>query len=208
MSLPAITGLYAVTPDWVDTGRLITACNLALKGGARVLQYRNKPASQAQRLEHALGLSAICRKAGATFIINDDVNLALEVDADGVHLGRDDGDIAAARKRLGRTKRLGASCYNRIELATAAAAAGADHLAFGSMFPSATKPGAVRASPELFGQARRLGLPLVAIGGITAQNAASVITAGADAIAVISELFDAEDIEAKAGDFAALFLHA
>ena len=205
MSLPAIAGLYAITPDWADTGRLVSACLQALQGGARVLQYRNKTTSHAQRLEHALGLSAICRRAGATFIVNDDVELALEVDADGVHLGRDDGDIAAARKRLGRDKRLGASCYNRIELAVAAAAAGADHLAFGSMFLSATKPGAVRAGHELFGQARHLGLTLVAIGGITTQNAASVVAAGADALAVIGDLFEADDIEAKARSFASLF---
>lgn len=205
MSLPAIAGLYAITPDWTDTARLLIACNQALKGGARVLQYRNKKAGRALRLEHALGLSAICRKAGATFIVNDDIELALEVDADGVHLGQEDGDIAAARKRLGRGKRLGASCYNRVELATKAAAAGADHIAFGSMFVSSTKPRAVRASPALFGQARALGLPMVAIGGITVGNAPDVIAAGADALAVISDLFDAADIEAKAREFAALF---
>lgn len=205
MSLPAVAGLYAITPEWTDTGRLVTACHQALKGGARVLQYRNKSTNRAQRLEHALCLSAICRKTGATFIVNDDVDLALEVDADGVHLGRDDGDIAAARKRLGRDKRIGASCYNQIELAVAAAAAGADHLAFGSMFLSGTKPGAVRANPELFGQARQLGLPLVAIGGITTQNAAGVIASGADAVAVIRDLFEADNIEAKARSFTALF---
>jgi thiamine-phosphate pyrophosphorylase len=205
MSLPAIAGLYAITPDWTDTVRLLAACNQALKGGARVLQYRNKNAAKPLRLEHALGLSAICRKAGAAFIVNDDIDLALEVEADGVHLGQEDGDLAAARKRLGRGRCLGASCYNRIELATTAAAAGADHVAFGSMFVSSTKPEAVRASPALFGQARALGLPMVAIGGITAQNAGEVITAGASAIAVISDLFDAVDIEAKAREFAALF---
>jgi len=205
MSLPAIAGLYAITPDLTDTAQLLTACGRALSGGARVLQYRNKKAGRALRLEHALALSAICRKAGVTFIVNDDVDLALEVDADGVHLGRADGNLAAARRRIGRGKRLGASCYDRLALAEAAAAAGADHIAFGSMFPSATKPGAVRASPALFGQARGLGLSMVAIGGITAENAGTVIAAGADAIAVIGALFEAGDIEARARDLAALF---
>jgi thiamine-phosphate pyrophosphorylase len=200
-----IGGLYAITPEWDDTVRLLGDCALALQGGARVLQYRNKNAGAARRLEHALGLSALCRKAGAVFIVNDDVDLALEVDADGVHLGQDDGDIALARRRMGARKYLGASCYDRLELAEAAVAAGADHIAFGSMFASATKPGAVRAAMELFGRARGLGLPMVAIGGITRENAPTVVAAGASAIAVISNLFEAADIEAQARSFAALF---
>lgn len=205
MKAAAIRGLYAITPDWPDSTRLFKAVVAALAGGARVLQYRNKKAKPALRLEQALGLSALCGKAGATFIVNDDVELALEVDADGVHLGATDGDIGRARKRMGPRKLIGASCYNRLELAAPALAAGADHLAFGSVFASATKPGAVRAPLDLFGQARHLSVPLVAIGGITTDNAASLIAAGASAVAVIGNLFDADDIEARARSFSGMF---
>jgi thiamine-phosphate pyrophosphorylase len=202
---PHIAGLYAVTPDWDDTARLIVAVAQAIAGGARVVQYRNKRARAAQRLEHALALSAVCAKAGATFIVNDDVELALQVDADGAHLGATDGDLAAARRRLGPTKRLGASCYDRLDRARAALAAGADHVAFGSAFASGTKPGAVRAPHTLYGAGAALGAPVVAIGGITHANAADVIAAGADAVAVIGDLFDAPDIAARAAQFARLF---
>ena len=205
MNATAIRGLYAITPGWADSARLFKAVVATLAGGARVLQYRNKQAQPALRLEQALGLSALCGKAGATFIINDDVELALEVDAHGVHLGETDGDIARARKRMGPSKLIGASCYNRFELAAPALAAGADHLAFGSVFVSGTKPGAVRAPLDLFGQARHLSVPLVAIGGITTDNAASLIAAGASAVAVIGNLFDADDIETRARVFAGLF---
>lgn len=201
-----IAGLYAITPDIADTGRLLVAARAAVEGGARVVQYRNKKASATRRLEHAIGLAAVCEKFGALFIVNDDVRLAAEVDADGVHLGRDDGDIAAARKRLGPKKFIGASCYDDLARARAAQEAGADHLAFGSVFASGTKPGAVRAPLSLFAAARGLGLPLVAIGGITAANAAEVVNAGADAVAVISDLFDAPDIRARAEQFSRLFI--
>lgn len=200
-----IAGLYVITPDWRDTVKLLLAAKAALEGGAKVLQYRNKVAPAGQRLEHALGLSALCNKFGATFIVNDHLDLALEVDADGLHLGGTDGDLRAARKKLGKGKLLGASCYNRLELAQAAREAGADHIAFGAMFSSTSKPGAVRAPLELFTQARPLGLPMVAIGGITLDNAAPVIEAGADAVAVISDVFDAPDIGARARQLAALF---
>ena len=198
-------GLYVITPDWRDTVKLLLAAKAALEGGAKVLQYRNKVATSGQRLEHALALAALCDKFGAIFIINDHLELALEVDADGLHLGGTDGDLRAARKKLGEGKLLGASCYDRLDLAQAARAAGADHLAFGSIYASPSKPAAVRAPMELFGQARGLGLPLVAIGGITADNASPVIAAGADAVAVISDIFEAPDITARARQFAALF---
>ena len=203
----AIAGLYAITPEIDDTARLLIAVRAAVEGGARVVQYRNKLASKAKRLEHAIGLAAVCEKFGALFIVNDDVELALKVDADGVHLGQSDGDLARARKRLGTSGLLGASCYGDLALAQAAVHAGAGHIAFGSMFASPTKPGAVRAPHTLFAEARArgIGCPLVAIGGITLSNAHAVITAGADAIAVISDLFDAPDIRARAQQFAALF---
>jgi len=200
-----IRGLYLITPDWRDTVKLLLAAKAALEGGAKVLQYRNKVVSAGQRLEHALALSALCNKFGATFIINDHLDLALEVDADGVHLGGEDGDLRAARKKLGGGKLLGASCYNRLELARAAQEAGADHIAFGSIYASPSKPSAVRASLDLFGQASSLGLPMVAIGGITADNAPPVVAAGAHALAVISDIFDAPDIGARARRFSALF---
>jgi thiamine-phosphate pyrophosphorylase len=200
-----IAGLYAITPDWDDTARLLRAANAALDGGARVLQYRNKKASAARRLEQALGLSALCRRAGALLIVNDLVELALEVDAEGVHLGATDGDIAAARRRIGTSRWLGVSCYNRLELAGAALAAGADHVAFGSVFASATKPGAVRAPLDLFARARHLNVPLVAIGGITADNAREVVAAGASAVAVIGDLFESPDPKSRARQFCDIF---
>jgi thiamine-phosphate pyrophosphorylase len=139
-------------------------------------------------------------------IVNDDLWLALEVDAAGVHLGRDDGDLAAARGRLSFGKLLGASCYDRLDHAARAVAAGADYVAFGSVFASPTKPAAVRAPLTLFGEAkRRLGVPLVAIGGITLENARAVVEAGADSLAVITALFEADDIAARARGFTALF---
>lgn len=201
-----IAGLYAITPEIDDTGALLSQVRAALEGGARIVQYRNKQSNGARRLEHALGLSALCAHLGATFIINDDVALAREVDADGVHLGKTDGDLRAARKQLGPRKLLGASCYNQVELARDAVAQGADHIAFGSVFVSSTKPGAVRAELALFAQARALGVPMVAIGGITHDNASAVVAAGADAVAVISDLFSAPDVRVRAKQFSSLFL--
>ena len=200
-----LAGLYAITPDEPDTGILVRKVGQALQGGASALQYRNKTAGPELRLEQGRTLAGICREAGAAFIVNDDLALALELDADGLHLGADDGDLAEARRRLGRDKLLGASCYNRIELAEAAALAGADYLAFGSVFTSGTKPAAVRAPLGIFAEVRRnFPLPLVAIGGITLQNAPQVFAAGADAVAVISALFDAGDIAERAASFTRL----
>jgi len=199
-------GLYAVTPDEADTSQLIAKVRLALAGGAVAVQYRNKSAGPTLRRAQAAALAEICREAGAPLIVNDDVTLALEVGAAGVHLGREDGELAAARSRLGPAKLLGASCYNRIDLAVAAAGGGADYVAFGAMFASPTKPAARGAPLALLGDARRrTGLPVVAIGGITLDNAAGVVAAGADALAVISALFAAEDIAARARAFQELF---
>jgi thiamine-phosphate pyrophosphorylase len=197
-----LAGLYAVTPDEPRTDILLRKVGDALSGGASVVQYRNKTASPALRLEQGRALAALCRAAGVTFIVNDDTALALELDADGAHLGARDGDLAEAKRRLGQAKLLGASCYDRIELAEAAVKAGVDYLAFGSVFSSGTKPGAVRAPLAIFAEARRcFALPLVAIGGITLQNAPQVFAAGADAVAVISAIFDAADIVASAAGF-------
>jgi thiamine-phosphate pyrophosphorylase len=199
-------GLYALTPDAPDTAVLLAEVRAAIAGGATSVQYRNKQASARLREEQALTLAILCRGAGIPLLVNDDIELALAVEADGVHLGRDDGDLAAARRRLGSGRLLGASCYDRLELAGHAVAAGADYVAFGSMFASPTKPAAVRAPLALLGAARRLGVRVVAIGGITLENAPEAIAAGADALAVITALFDAGDIAARARAFSDLFV--
>lgn len=201
-----LAGLYAITPDEARTEVLVRKVALALQGGASVVQYRNKTAGPELQREQGRALAALCRAEGAAFVINDNLALALELDADGVHLGGEDGDLAEARRRLGTDKLLGASCYDRMELAEAAVQAGVDYLAFGSVFSSVTKPGAVRAPLALFAEARRsFALPLVAIGGITLQNAHQVFAAGADAVAVISALFDADDIAERAAGFTRLY---
>jgi thiamine-phosphate pyrophosphorylase len=200
-----LAGLYAITPDEPRTDILVGKVGQALRGGASVVQYRNKSARPELRLEQARALATLCREASACFIVNDDLALALELDADGVHLGGEDGDLALARKKLRPGKLLGASCYDRIELAQAAVQANVDYLAFGSVFGSVTKPAAVRAPLAIFADARRrFSLPLVAIGGITLQNAPQVFAAGADAVAVISALFDAGDITERAAGFTRL----
>jgi thiamine-phosphate pyrophosphorylase len=201
-----IRGLYAITPDESDTVELLRKVRLALSGGARVLQYRNKAADAALRLEQAIALRKLTLEFSVTLIVNDDAMLAQQVDADGVHLGGEDGSVAAARAVLGRSgKLIGVSCYNRMVLAHEAVRQGADYVAFGSFFASAVKPGAVSASPDLLRQARReIALPLVAIGGITAHNGAQLLEAGADALAVISAVFGAADIQDAARQFANL----
>ena len=201
-----IAGLYAVTPDLADTADLCRRVCAVLDGGARVLQYRNKTASPELRLEQAHALQRLCQSRKVALIINDHLELALQTGAAGLHLGGDDGDLVAARTALGPDRLLGASCYDRLELAERALAAGADHVAFGSFFASGVKPGAVRPPPALLGEAKhRLRAPVVAIGGITAANAKSLIDAGADAVAVISAVFAAPDVEAAARDIQSLF---
>lgn len=201
-----IAGLYAITPDIADTHDLLLRTRAAVSGGARLLQYRNKTASPALRHEQALALQQLCVELGVPLIINDHLDLALAVDAAGLHLGGNDGDIAAARARLGPGKLLGASCYDRIELAQSAVDAGADHIAFGSFFASSVKPDAVRPPLDLIIRAKKqFRLPLVAIGGITTHNAPQLIAAGVDAVAVISAVFTAPDVAAAAREFQNLF---
>ena len=201
-----IKGFYAVTPDEADTVTLCAMVHAALEGGASAIQYRNKIADHALRREQALALAAPCRQHGVPLIINDHLDLALDIGADGLHLGAEDGDIAAARRALGPSRLLGASCYNRFELALAARDAGADHMAFGAAFASTTKPDAVSAPLALYARAHEtLGVPVVAIGGITETNAAPLIAAGVDALAVITALFGAPDITAAARRFISLF---
>jgi thiamine-phosphate pyrophosphorylase len=198
--------LYAVTPDLDDTRRLLALVDAALAGGATAIQYRHKTAGPALKRAQIEALLQITRQRGAPLIVNDELELALELGADGVHLGRDDGDLAAARARLGSERILGVSCYNEPARAEAARAAGADYLAFGSVYPSGVKPGAVRAPLSLIAQVRAAcDLPLVAIGGITVDNAPAVIDAGADAVAIISAVFGAADVRAAAQEISRLF---
>jgi thiamine-phosphate pyrophosphorylase len=203
---PGINGLYAITPDQPDTEILLHQVLLALQGGAHILQYRNKQAGEALREKQALALRAMTREHGALLIINDDAQLARQVDADGVHLGRGDASLQVARVLLGDHKIIGISCYNQLPLAREAVAAGADYVAFGAFFPSPTKPEAATADTELLYQAHHeLGVPVVAIGGITARNGAALVEAGADALAVITAVFEAPDVRAAAQEFTALF---
>jgi len=201
-----LRGLCAITPDWPDTRRLLTASEAILAGGCRILQYRNKTARPSRRQEQAVALRGLTRRFAARLIINDDVDLALFCDADGVHLGEDDGELGAARGRLGAGKILGASCYQDLELARRAARAGADYLAFGSFFASPTKPQARRADPSVLIAARlETGLPVCAIGGISLDNAAPLLAAGADLLAVITALYGAADPAQAATKFTQLF---
>ena len=201
-----ISGLYAVTPDSNDTPDLLARVEAALAGGARLLQYRNKTASPALRLIQGRALLALCWEYQVPFIINDHLDLALALDADGLHLGTDDGSLPEARSRLGDGKILGASCYDRLDNALDAQRAGADYVAFGSFFPSSVKPGAVQAPLSLLREAKqRLSVPVVAIGGITLDNAPQLVAAGADGAAVISALFGTPDVRTAARSFSALF---
>lgn len=200
-----LQGLYAITPDGSDSRRLLTVSEQILSSGCRVLQYRNKRASACHRAEQAGALRQLTRRYDALLIVNDAVDLALAVEADGVHLGADDGDLAAARAQIPATMWLGASCYQSLETAQAARAAGADYIAFGSFFPSPTKPQARRAGLELLIAGKDLGCPVCAIGGITVDNAPPLIAAGADCLAVISALFDAPDPAQATRQFISLF---
>jgi thiamine-phosphate pyrophosphorylase len=200
--LPA-RGLYAITdgprPD------LHAAVEGALAGGAAIVQYRDKSGDGERRRTEAADLLAMCRRFGVPLIVNDDVELAAAVGADGVHLGEHDGDIDAARTRLGAAAIIGVSCYDSLDRARQLAAAGADYLAFGAFFPSPTKPLARRAHASLLRDAKSLGLPLVAIGGITPDNAQPLIEAGANFIAAISGVFAASDPSTAARSYANLF---
>ena len=197
-----IKGLYGITVNGDDNVEANVAA--ALAGGTQVIQYRDKSSSEEEKYNIALKLKNLCRDK-AIFIINDDVTLAKAVDADGVHLGKNDSDLTNARRLLG-DKIIGVSCYNQLSLAEQAQAAGADYIAFGRFFTSTTKPSAVQASVDLIKHAKQsLDIPVVAIGGITVNNADTLINAGADAIAVINGLFMQPDIRQTAKTFNKLF---
>jgi thiamine-phosphate pyrophosphorylase len=208
MRIDRLRGLYAVTPDQRDTARLCAMVGAAIDGGATAIQYRNKTAVPALQREQAQTLARLCRQRGALFIVNDDATLANEVDADGVHLGEDDVAIAQARSQVEEGRIVGVSCYDDLARAQALASGGADYIAFGSFFPSRVKPDARRADVSLVRAAKSLGLPVVAIGGITAENAPLLVDAGIDAVAVISDVFahdDLADVTRAAARIAACF---
>ena len=196
-------GLYALTPDSLAASpQLVAQVLAAIAGGAALVQYRDKTARAGLRESRARALVQACHPRGVPLIVNDDVGLAAQVGAAGVHLGRDDGDLATARALLGPARIIGVSCYDSIALARAAVAAGADYVAFGSCYASATKPKAVRCPLDVLRQAHlELAVPIVAIGGITAENAQPLLAAGAHFLAVMGALFDSPDTTAAARAF-------
>ena len=202
-----IAGLYAITRETDDTAQLLAAVAAALRGGAKTVQYRDKSGDVARQHEQASELLHLCHRHEVPLIINDSLRLADLVGADGVHLGCDDGSVREARIILGHDRIVGVSCYQSLPLALAAQDAGADYVAFGRFFVSATKPNAAQAELSLLHQAaHQIHRPIVAIGGVTLDNAERLIMAGADAVAVVGGLFDSDDIEDTAQQFADLFL--
>ena len=204
--LPA-RGLYAITPDEdLPPTDLAAAVSESIAGGAAIVQYRRKSLPRAKALREAIALQNLCASRDVTFIVNDDIDLALACRADGVHLGRDDGDWESLARNPTRSLLLGISCYDSLDRAREACAAGADYVAFGSFFPSLTKPQATRCSLDLLRQARHeLQIPIVAIGGISQENGHTLIAAGADFLAVISGVFGQSDIRSAAARYASLF---
>lgn len=208
--LPGFSGLYVITrplPGGPDA--LAKAVDRAMAGGAVMVQYREKSADQARREQEAKAVLETCRRRRVPLVINDDLELARKIGADGAHLGREDATVQAARQSLGAHAIVGVSCYNELARAQAAERAGASYVAFGSFFPSPTKPGAVRATPDLLQEARKqVALPLCAIGGITPANGGELVDAGADLLAVASGVFEAGDIHDAARRYAGLFKNA
>ena len=201
-----IKGVYALTPDSLHTDELSGRVRSACVGGISVLQYRNKVADAPLRLAQALALREVTTEFGVTFIVNDDAQLAVRVNADGVHLGATDGSVEHARALLGKDKLIGVSCYNQLQLARDAVQAGADYVAFGAFYSSSVKPEAAVATLDLLRVARaEIQVPIVAIGGIDTSNGANLVAAGADALAVISAVFDAADIQMAVKNLNRLF---
>ncbi|WMJ07810.1 thiamine phosphate synthase [Nitrosomonas sp. sh817] len=203
---PMIGGLYAITPDLADTGELLDKTRQALIGGVRLVQYRNKSANSILLKEQAGLMRQLCNEFRVPLIINDHIELALTVNADGVHVGREDAGVVEARKHFGKDKIVGASCYNDLERAQQAEREGADYVAFGAFFSSLTKPDAVSVPEYLVGQAKReISVPIVGIGGIRLTNARQVIASGCAAVAVCGDLFMSGNITAQAMRFTQLF---
>lgn len=199
-------GLYLVTPDWDDTQQLLEITELALRGGAQLVQYRHKTAQAAQRREQAECLLALCRTYQCPFVINDYVELCLDIGADGVHVGGTDAPIAQVRAALGPDRIVGASCYGDLRLARDAYHAGASYVAFGGFYPSRVKKYEVTTQPEIVALAKaELPVPVVVIGGMTPENAAPLVAQGADMVAAISSVYMTGDPRSAAQRFAALF---
>lgn len=207
MNTIRLSGLYAITDAGLmpDREALLSGVQAAILGGAALIQYRDKSADADRRLAEASALNSLCRKLGVLFIVNDDVALAAESGAHGVHLGQADGSILEARLWLGNEAIIGATCHASLELAERATLEGASYLAFGRFFDSQTKPGAPAATPELLHAARRFGLPRVAIGGVTPDNGATLLAAGADMLAAVHGVFGQAHVMAAAQAYAHLF---
>ena len=199
-------GLYLVTPDWDDTQKLLEVTEAGLRGGAALVQYRHKTAGAGLRREQASQLQALCRRYGKPFIVNDFVDLCIELDADGIHVGGTDMAVAQVRAAVGTDKIVGASCYGSLQLARDACRAGASYVAFGGFYPSRVKKYEVTTPPDIVAQAKsEIPLPNVVIGGMTHENAAPLVALGTDMVAAISSVYMADDPEAAARRFAQLF---
>lgn len=201
-----ISGLYAITPDLENTNDLLNKVQQALEGRVQLIQYRNKLANEILRRKQAKLLLQLCREYGIPLIINDHLDLAIEIDADGLHVGQDDISVTKARNQFGQDKIIGASCYNNLDLAVQAEKKGADYVAFGAFFSSLTKPNTISVTMDLVDQAKKkISLPIVAIGGIKLANARTVIQGGCAAVAVCNDLFHTENIKATATQYSQLF---
>ena len=201
-----IKGLYVITPDMADLNTLIHKTKLAIEGGAFMVQYRSKIQDHDVKMQQCAAILRLCREYGVLCIVNDDVAMCLNLEADGVHLGEKDDNIAEIRLILGEDAIIGSSCYDQLDRAKQAQKEGATYVAFGAVFPTPTKPNAPRATLALLREAKReIHIPIVAIGGITVNNAHDVIEAGVDAIAVITSLFEAKTIKETAETFLKMF---
>ncbi|MBK1889917.1 thiamine phosphate synthase [Undibacterium sp. 14-3-2] len=201
-----LRGLYIVTPDWDDTAQLLAVTEQVLLGGAALVQYRHKTADMELRRQQASALLALCRRFGKPFIVNDHLDLCMEIDADGLHVGGTDISVAEARAQIGADKILGASCYGDIQLARSAVASGASYIAFGGFYPSRIKQYAVTTPADIVSDAgKEFDLPRVVIGGMTLQNCQPLIANGAEMVAVISSVYMAENPRQAAADFCGLF---
>jgi thiamine-phosphate pyrophosphorylase len=201
-----IKGLYAITPDMADLNTLIHKTKLAIEGGVFMVQYRSKMHDREVKMQQCASILRLCREYGVPCIVNDDVDMCRTLNADGVHLGEKDDNIAEVRRILGDNAIIGSSCYDQLERAKQAQKEGASYVAFGAMFPTPTKPIAPRATLALLKEAKReIHIPIIAIGGITVNNAHDVIETGINAIAVITSLFEAQTIKETAETFSKMF---
>ena len=201
-----IKGLYAITPDSADLNTLIQKTKSAIEGGAFMVQYRSKIQDRDVKMHQIAAILRLCREYEIPCIVNDDVEMCRVLEADGVHLGEKDDNIAEVRHILGEDAIIGSSCYDQLDRAKSAQKEGASYVAFGAMFPTSTKPNAPRATLALLKEAKReIQIPIVAIGGITVNNAHDVIKTGIDAIAVITSLYEAKSIKETAETFAKMF---